>query len=65
MTLFIKELLTAKFGLHGLRVLYGGSVNEEDAASFLSVDEIDGALVGGASLKPEEFSRILAIAAGK
>lgn len=65
MTLFIKDLLTAKFGLHGVRVLYGGSVSDENAASFLGVDEIDGALVGGASLKPEEFGRILALAAGK
>lgn len=63
MTLFIKELLAVKFGLRGTRVLYGGSVNHENIESFLAHDEIDGALVGGASLKPEEFGKILGIAA--
>ena len=38
-----------------IRVLYGGSVKAANAASFFSEDEIDGALVGGASLKAEEF----------
>ena len=36
-----------------IRVQYGGSVNEENIASFMAMPEIDGALVGGASLKPE------------
>lgn len=41
------------------RVLYGGSVNAKNAASFLEQSEIDGALVGGASLKVEEFKKII------
>jgi len=40
-------------------VLYGGSVNPENAEGFLSCKEIDGALVGGASLKPRAFRAIV------
>lgn len=41
------------------RILYGGSVNAENAASLLSQDGIDGALVGGASLDPKAFATIV------
>jgi len=41
-----------------VRVLYGGSVKADNARELLSTPEIDGALVGGASLKAEEFARI-------
>lgn len=40
------------------RVLYGGSVKSSNVASIMSKDDVDGALVGGASLDPEEFARI-------
>jgi triosephosphate isomerase (TIM) len=39
----------------GTRILYGGSVNPRNAAAILSLDEVDGALVGGASLNAEDF----------
>jgi triosephosphate isomerase (TIM) len=39
----------------GTRILYGGSVNPKNAAEILALPEIDGALVGGASLKAEDF----------
>jgi triosephosphate isomerase (TIM) len=42
-----------------LRILYGGSVTRDNVAEFVSVPEIDGALVGGASLKVEEFFSIV------
>lgn len=42
-----------------IRVLYGGSVNSENAKEFFQRSEIDGALVGGASLKSEEFIKIV------
>ena len=42
-----------------MRILYGGSVNAANAAEFLSQPEIDGALVGGASLKASEFIGIV------
>lgn len=41
------------------RVLYGGSVSSENIASFLREPDIDGALVGGASLDADEFARIV------
>jgi triosephosphate isomerase len=44
-------------------VIYGGAVDSRNLASFLAVPVIDGALVGGASLKPQEFRDMVAIAA--
>jgi triosephosphate isomerase len=41
------------------RILYGGSVKPDNATSLLGEDEIDGALVGGASLKPDSFAAIV------
>lgn len=58
---FIKDLLATRYSLLA-KVLYGGSVNSKNAESFLKNPEIDGALVGGASLKPEEFKKIVKIA---
>ena len=43
----------------GLEVLYGGSVKSENVKSFLSAEFISGVLVGGASLNPEEFVKII------
>ncbi len=45
-----------------IRILYGGSVNVDNAAELLGRDEIDGALVGGASLDPKAFAEIVAAA---
>jgi triosephosphate isomerase len=42
-----------------MRILYGGSVKPDNATSLLSQEEIDGALVGGASLKPDSFTAIV------
>jgi triosephosphate isomerase len=42
-----------------LRILYGGSVKPENATSLMSQEEIDGALVGGASLDPQSFATIV------
>jgi triosephosphate isomerase (TIM) len=47
----------------GARILYGGSVNPKNAAEILGLSEVDGALVGGASLKAEDFWAI-AVACG-
>jgi len=44
------------------RILYGGSVNENNAEALFSMENIDGALVGGASLKAEAFVEICHIA---
>jgi triosephosphate isomerase len=58
----IRERLSARFGEagQGIRILYGGSVKPANAKELLGVADVDGALVGGASLKADEF---LAIAA--
>jgi triosephosphate isomerase len=44
------------------RILYGGSVNAENAAELLVLPDVDGALVGGASLDPQSFATIVAAA---
>jgi triosephosphate isomerase len=57
---FIREELVRQFGEAGqvIRILYGGSVKPANAASLLAVPNVDGALVGGASLNPLEFLAI-------
>ena len=46
-----------------MRILYGGSVKPDNAAEILAQPDVDGALVGGASLDPEDFATIVAAAA--
>ena len=60
---FIRELLTRRFNGGGsrMRILYGGSVKPSNAREMMAVANVNGALVGGASLKAADF---LAIAAG-
>ena len=48
----------------GVRVLYGGSVNAKNIGDLVAQDDVDGALVGGASLDGEQFATMCAIAAG-
>lgn len=50
----------ASVGAEDVRILYGGSVNASNAKQLFSMEDIDGALVGGASLKADEFLRIVA-----
>ena len=61
---FIRAELVRQFGEagRGIRILYGGSVNAQNAAALLAVPEVGGALVGGASLKPADFLAIAAAA---
>jgi triosephosphate isomerase (TIM) len=58
---FIRALIRDKYGdlADQVRIQYGGSVNDENARELLSLPDIDGALVGGASLDPEKFARIV------
>jgi len=60
---FIRDSLTARFKSEGtrIRILYGGSVKPSNATELMAVPNVNGALVGGASLKAADF---LAIAAG-
>jgi triosephosphate isomerase len=48
----------------GVRVLYGGSVNAKNVGEIVAQPDVDGALVGGASLEGEQFATLSAIAAG-
>jgi triosephosphate isomerase len=58
---FIRERLAGRFGAASaaVRIQYGGSVKPENAASLMQQPDIDGALVGGASLDPASFARIV------
>lgn len=57
---FIRDWLKKnREGHDTVRILYGGSVTPENIGSLISEPEIDGALVGGASLKPESFAKII------
>ena len=52
------EVFGEEFAAH-LRILYGGSVKPDNVSSLMSQEEIDGALVGGASLDPKSFAAIV------
>ena len=59
----IRERLVARFGEEGqsFRILYGGSVKPSNAAELLAVENVNGALVGGASLKAADFLGIIGV----
>jgi triosephosphate isomerase len=59
---FIRAELVGRFGTEGdgVRLLYGGSVKPANAAEIFAVSNVDGALVGGASLKATDFGAIVA-----
>ena len=59
---FIRENLVALFGKEvadKIRILYGGSVKPENIHAYLSMEDIDGALVGGASLKLDSYNELI------
>ena len=63
MRLFIDKCLTKLFDratARSVQVLYGGSVSDQNAAELFTQGGVDGFLVGGASLRPTEFARIVA-----
>lgn len=58
----IRETLASKYGKQvadGIQILYGGSVKADNAAELFSCPDVDGGLVGGASLKAREFAEII------
>ena len=59
----IREHLVSRYGAggQGTRILYGGSVNPKNAAELMAVANVDGALVGGASLKAVDFLAIASV----
>ena len=59
---FIRQRVAAKFGdasAAAMRILYGGSVKPDNVKALMAEEEIDGALVGGASLDPKSFAAIV------
>ena len=60
---FIRERIDAHMpGMsHGMRILYGGSVKPGNAAELMGVSNVDGALVGGASLSARDFMGIAGV----
>ena len=61
---FIRELLRSRDAGQAdqVRILYGGSVKPGNAEELLGLEDVDGALVGGASLDPADFAAIVAAA---
>jgi triosephosphate isomerase len=59
---FLRGVLAERFGTEGraIRILYGGSVKPDNARALLAIDNVNGALVGGASLKADDFLAIVA-----
>jgi len=65
---YIRSLILEKFGketAQHIRILYGGSCNSANARALFSCEDIDGGLVGGASLKPDEFLKIIQAASNE
>jgi triosephosphate isomerase (TIM) len=60
---FIRRELVLRFGVGGykMRILYGGSVKPTNAGELMTVANVDGALVGGASLKAADFLGIIGV----
>jgi triosephosphate isomerase len=59
----IRDRLQARYGAggEGTRILYGGSVKPSNAKELMAVENVDGALVGGACLKADEFLAIAGV----
>ncbi|MFR9803513.1 triose-phosphate isomerase [Pseudonocardia sp. RS010] len=63
----LREAVREKYGdpvAGALRILYGGSVKAKNVGEIVAEEDVDGALVGGASLDADEFAQLCAIAAG-
>ena len=59
---FIRKLLGQMFGkenTQAIRILYGGSINPDNISALMSCENVDGGLVGGASLKAESFLKVI------
>ena len=59
---YIRSVVKALYGdavADGMRIQYGGSMNAKNVAGLMAQPEIDGGLIGGASLKPDDFAIIV------
>lgn len=60
----VKELFGEKTA-EKIRIQYGGSMNPKNASELMSMPDIDGGLIGGASLKAEDFAAVVKLLIGK
>ena len=59
---FIRSIVKDMYGeatAEAIRIQYGGSMNPKNASELMSMPDIDGGLIGGASLKAEDFSKVV------
>ena len=59
---FIRNLIKSNYGIdtsENVRILYGGSVKPNNAKEIFSLEDVDGGLIGGASLNASDFSEIV------
>jgi triosephosphate isomerase len=56
---FIRKIMTERYEREDTRILYGGSVKPENVKGLMDKEDIDGALVGGASLKADSFKKLV------
>jgi len=59
---YLRDLIEKRFGnllAKAIRILYGGSVKPDNVSELMALPDVDGALVGGASLQPDSFSKII------
>jgi triosephosphate isomerase (TIM) len=59
---YLRELAARRFGkarADAIRILYGGSVKPGNVSALMALPDVDGALVGGASLEPDTFMQII------
>ena len=63
MKCLFRGILVERFGSEGkaMRILYGGSVKASNALQILAIPDVNGALIGGASLKSADFDAIIRI----
>ncbi len=55
---FIRQLFEERYDVSGLRIIYGGSVTPENARALIAEEDVDGFLIGGASLEADTFIKI-------
>ena len=60
--LYIKQLVKNYFKYDNIKVIYGGSVNDENISKIANIKEIDGVLVGGSSMDSSKFLKIVEVA---
>ena len=62
---YIRTIIDKLFPNNSVKILYGGSVTEKNIVELNKIKEVNGFLVGGASLNPDEFLKIVEVVAGQ